>query len=133
MIKKRIWIPEVPKEKICELAKKIKPVIYFNQCGLSYIKPVDIFELSFTRRPQFNGGASFLEVVCSIRTYHECNPCGFCMFGPTIAEVLVQIPEEYLDKVVAFQVLDKEIDRTKEEMEAGIYVAETVLYVPMKL
>lgn len=135
------WIPDVPEVQIRGLADRIKPVIRFTRHAkrwiqsaegqLYYIKPVDPFHTSFIWDPQPTASAKGLMPLCDIRTYHTYGYHG--LFKPSIAEVLAQIPVEYLNKVVAFEIVNKpqtvaDLDRERVALDAGYHVATTRLY-----
>ena len=131
-VKKKIWIPEVPEERIQELAERIKPVVYFARKGRCYIKPVDLFDIAYTWEPKSADKATCLNPLCDITTYHTYGYYG--MFKPSIAEVLAQIPAEHLDKVAAFEIVGSpetvdDLNREHEAVNAGYHVATTRLYV----
>lgn len=132
MTQKASWIPEVSKERIRELAERIKPVVQFVRNGRCYIKPVDLFGIAYTWNPKSAGKATGLKPLCDITTYHTYGYYG--MFKPSIAEVLAQIPAEHLDKVVAFEIVDSpkdadDLNRQSKAINAGYHVATTRLYV----
>lgn len=122
-------IPNVPKERICELAKRIKPVVRFTS-GLHYIKPVDLFTIAFTWDPKRASKAKGLRKLRDITTYHTYGYHGF--FKPSIAEVLAQIPAELLGEAVAFETHGPDsvddLNAHLEELNAGLHVACTTLY-----
>ena len=129
-IEKKVWIPEVPKEQIVLLAKRIKPVYDFGH--KHYIKPVDLFSVAYTWEPKKAKRVVGLKALCDIRTYHGFGYHGF--FKPSIAEVLAQIPAEHLSKVVAFEIVDcpkdaDDLNKEKEALNAGYHVASTRLYI----
>jgi hypothetical protein len=75
--------------------------------------------------------AKKLKTLCDITTHHSFGFAGF--FKPSIAEVLAQIPEEHLDKVVAFEIVEApesadDLNREREATNAGYHVAKTRLY-----
>ena len=128
----KIWIPKVPKDRIKELAERIKPVVQFAHKGKRYIKPVDLFGIAYTWDPKAASKAKDLKPLCDITTYHTYGYYGF--FKPSIAEVLAQIPAEHLDKVVAFEIVDSpqgvnDLNRENEALNAGYHVATTTLYI----
>lgn len=141
-IEKKSWIPEVPKGRVQELAERIKPVVRFalgekglfrsSEGHLYYIKPVDLFGIAYMWSPKPEEKVVGLKPLCDITTYHIYAYYGF--FKPTIAEVLAQIPAEYLDKVVAFEIVEgpetaDDLNREPEAFNAGYHVAITRLYV----
>lgn len=163
-VEKKSWIPEVPKKRIQELAERIKPVVRMarirtstkkNSDGsvtiterqhpkgkwqstwddrgeLYYIKPVDLFGVAYTWDPKPADKATDLKPLCDITTYHTYGYQG--LFKPSIAEVLAQIPAEYLDGVVAFEIVDSpktvdDLNREHKALNAGYHVATTQLYI----
>lgn len=130
---KKVWIPKVPEERIRALAERIKPVVRRPRSrDLHYIVPVDLFHVAYTWDPKLAEKATDLKAVCDITTYHTYGYHGF--FKPSIAEVLAQIPEEYLDRVVAFEIVESpntadDLNREREALNAGYHVAKTRLYV----
>ncbi|MBI4118791.1 MAG: hypothetical protein HY452_00830 [Parcubacteria group bacterium] len=141
-VKKKRWIPKIPKKRIKELAKRIKPVVRFarganglfesSEGHLFHIKPVDLFGIAYTWDPKPTDKATGLKRLCDIRTYHTYGYYGF--FKPSIAEVLAQIPTEHLTEVVAFEIVESpetagDLNREHEALNAGYHVATTRLYV----
>lgn len=108
-------IPKISDERLYELYSKIKPVVRYtteqrkgqleyekDDCGEPYyIEDVDLRSQAFTWDPAPAKRAGGLEEIAKIETYHTYAYYGF--FKPTIAEVLSQIPEQYIDKVTAFE------------------------------
>lgn len=126
----RQYIPEVPKKVIRKRAKRIKPVYEFDG-KKRFIKKVKLFSTAFTWDPKPRKKARKLVALQDITTYHTWAFYGF--FKPTIAEVLAQIPEDVLDKVVAFEIVMKpetadDLNKDKEALNAGYHVATTRLY-----
>jgi hypothetical protein len=145
-------IPEISDEKLTELYNRIKPVLYYEKkeicehCGsplsdcyehsenetgeLFYIKDVDARNVAFpwspTRVNKADDIVSFRETV----TYHTWGYYGF--FKPTIAEVISQIPEDALDRTVAFLTIGPkdcdEMNKHIEELNDGYHVAKTILF-----
>jgi hypothetical protein len=131
-MKEKRWIPEVREERIKKLAERIKPVVKFARKGKCYIEPVDPFEVAYTWNPQATTRATGLKPLCDITTYHTYSYSGF--FKPSIAEVLAQIPNKHLGKVIAFEIVDSpedvnDLNREHEAFNAGYHVARTRLYV----
>lgn len=129
------WTPQVPgmsEQRILELARQIKPVVTFKEEGSCYIDPVDPFSESYLWDPQPADPATGLNVLCDITTYHPYGYYG--SFKPSIAQVILQVPSEHLDRVVAFEIV--KLPETVEDLEAegeifnsGYHVATTRLYV----
>ena len=129
------WSPKVPEmseRRILELAERIKPVVTFEEEGCCYIKPVDMFSESFTWDPEPASKATGLKLFCDITTYHPFSHYG--SFKPSIAQVILQIPSEHLDKVIAFEIVKHpetadDLDPESEIFNSGYHVATTRLYV----
>jgi hypothetical protein len=125
-------VPEMSGARIRELAERIKPVMEFKEEGRCYIKPVDIFAESFTWDPEPATKALGLKSICDITTYHPYGYIG--NFKPSVAQVILQIPREHLDKVIAFEIVkvpDEFPDNSSPEYEAldaGYHTARTRLY-----
>lgn len=107
-------------EEIIELAKTIKPVAKIKQMGksfsnggLSYFKAEEISTyVNFKKKGTPICKADCLVKIATIDTFHS--QVGWNMsFQPTTEQVLDQIPEEYIGKVVAFSV--KQPNMTPEE------------------
>lgn len=129
---KKSWIPKISDERLRELHKRIKPVVRFANKDLFYIEPVDLRNIAYTWDPKPADKAMGLKTLCDITTYHTYSYYGF--FKPSIAEVIAQIPEEHLQKVVAFEIVGKpetasDLNREHEALNEGYHVATTRLYV----
>lgn len=96
---------EISDEKLSSLLARIKPVFDFPNKGKCYIKPVDPRKVSYIWDPTPDGSAKGLKSLCDIDTYHAFGYYG--LFKPSIAEVLAQIPEDKLDQVVAFEIVNQ--------------------------
>ncbi len=115
------YIPKISDEKLNELYKRIKPVIYFEKkekckhCGsvineyfhsedekgeLFYIEDCNPRNAAFSWDPEKTKKAENIEPFKEITTYHTWAYYGF--FKPFIAEVLSQIPNDVLEETVAF-------------------------------
>ncbi len=98
-------IHPISDDRLKELAKRIRPLMRRNG-ELRYVSvPRDLRNTSFlwNARPKLWGRTSDLGYFASISTYHTFGYQGF--FKPSVAEVLAQIPEDYLAQTVAFEVL----------------------------
>lgn len=137
----KVWIPELPKKRIQELAERIKPIVRFAEGEkglfrstdgyLFYIQPVNLFDVAYTWEPKPTEKATDLKSLCDITTYHSFAYYGF--FKPSIAEVIAQIPEEWLDRVVAFEIVTSprsadDLNTNSEALNAGYHVATTRFY-----
>jgi hypothetical protein len=110
-------IPTISNERLNGLVKKIKPVIRaakistskgtrleeYKEGDLYFIKPVNPRDVAFTWEPKPTRRARRVNPIPykTIGTLHTYGAPVF--FKPSIAEVLSQIPEEDLDRCVAFE------------------------------
>jgi hypothetical protein len=128
------WTPnvqEMSEPRILELAKHIKPVVTFEEEGSCYIKSVDPFSESYLFDPQPTERATGLSALCDVTTYHPYGYYG--SFKASIAQVILQIPPEHLDRVVAFEIVKHpekvdDLDAEDEIFNSGYHVATTRLY-----
>jgi hypothetical protein len=120
----KTWIPKVPASEIRTRAAHIRPVVSFPIIGNCYIWNVDLFQEAFTRGAWPKRPALGLKWVHNIRTYHVCQEDD--IFRPSVAEVLAQIPFEYLNKTKAFRVV--EVTHDADACVAGYHTALTSLY-----
>lgn len=110
--------------------RKIRPVVRFGNVPW-YIKPTDPRKIAFAWDPKKAAETEGLQEVCEITTYHLFGYHGF--FKPSVAEVLAQIPEEYLDNAVAFEIIKwpktvDDLNLQSEVVRAGYHQATTRLY-----
>jgi len=129
------WTPKVPEmseRRIHELVERIKPVVTFKDEGCCYIKPVDPLSGSYTWEAEPARHAVALKALCDITTYHPYDYYG--SFKASVAQVILQIPPEHLDKVTAFEIVKypetaDDLDPQSEIFNSGYHVATTRLYV----
>ena len=132
-------IPEITDQRLEELASQIKPVVRFKgkkgrvpkyNGVLFYIADVDLRGTAFTWEPKATKIADDLNIYAMIRTFHSYGAPSF--FKPSIAEVLAQIPQEDIGRVVAFETLTSKIDSTsldiKNCLPDGYHWTTTRLY-----
>ncbi len=127
----RFSIPEISDEQVAELGRTIYPVV--ERDGKLYrIEPVDPRKVAFTWLPTITDEAPRLEQVAVVSTLHEYAASVF--FKPSIAEVLAQIPPEYLGRIVAFKTncnpdnINEWPDEERIAMSQGFHTAKTTLY-----
>lgn len=144
----RVEIPEISNRRLGYLARIIRPVISYRICPRGQW-PQDEVRTHFIKLPKDLRGDTFLKnislgrvarfnQVAKLRTFHELGSAGREFF-PTIAEVLAQIPEEYLGsgpidpedpgKVIAFETFLPDQDPVMHGSLSGGYfhAAITVL------
>jgi len=123
-------IPKLSQEELQKRAGRIKPVVGFNGSQY-YIHDVDIAQVSFIWDPKKKNKAKGLVALCEILTYHTYgHPM---LFKPSIAEVLSQIPDTHLDKVIAFQIVGQpesveDLNQYGAITNSGYHMAITQLY-----
>jgi len=130
-LSKKVYIPRVDDRIIEEMAKSIHPIITVDG-KKRMIKPVDLFGVSYIWSPQPTFEISNLKELCRITTYHKWGH--YVLFKPSVAEVLAQIPDEYLDAVVAFEIVESpetadDLNKHMDVVNDGYHVATTALYV----
>ena len=130
VLKRAIELHDLPDEEIARRAKTIRPVVKFGE-KLHYIKPVDLHTVAYTWDPKKAEKATGLKPLKEITTLHRWSYYGF--FKPSIAEVLSQIPEDLVDRVVAFQIIEcpetaEDLNKNYFELISGFHVATTLLY-----
>ncbi len=138
-VEKKSWIPEVPKERIKELAKRIKPVVRMVPVRITVKEHgddgsetiIDEREHPNKMRRDERGERYYIKPVDPFNIAYAWDPkpsdkatglkhlCDirtyhtygyYGSFKPSIAEVLAQIPAEHLDIVVAFEIVDSPKD-----------------------
>ena len=137
-------IPPLSNKKLEERFENIKPVLRFlekesgekyrslDEGKLYYIEDVNLRNMSFRWFPKAKKIASDInqEHYKIINTLHES--LFSSLFEPTIKEVLAQIPEEDLEKTVAFETIPFSYEKTRENFfefcGQGYIVAKTKLY-----
>lgn len=122
-------IPEITDERLEALSQKIRPLVR-SRGELWHIKPRHPQAAAFSPSPVLTEMATGIEQITKISTLHSFGYSG--RFEPSVAEVLAQIPEEWIERTVAFSVLGphdfSDRDFYIDAINAGIHVAETTLY-----
>lgn len=130
-------IPKISDERLETLVDKIKPVVRCSRLLntemvrsdpegdlLCYIEDVDPRVDDFVYNPKPVRVAEGLKHLADIKTYHKFSvPVAF---NPVVAEVLAQIPEKYLDKVVAFETVSHGLN--EDNLVDDYHVTVTRLY-----
>lgn len=129
-------IPEISNDRLYELADRIKPLARFERTSLGLkqvledegnvylIEPCDLRLAGFNVKPVVVRRATGLAKISSIKTFHTVSPT-FC---PSVAEVLAQIPDKYLDVVTHFDTLRAAEQPKTRRRGKKYFVATTVLY-----
>jgi hypothetical protein len=129
-----VFIPEIPMHEMSDREKRIKPVVQFkdgDRYAHFYIMPVDIFGTAYTWEPKKDVKAENLVVLGRCVTYHRYGHPMF--FKPSIAEVLAQVPKEYLHTAVAFEIVGPpesadDLNQHTAILNAGYHMAITQFY-----
>ncbi len=137
---KRAWVQETSEQRLQELAERIRPI---TQRGgvlrfVSFKNP--LLRGCYGKNPELYWHRTLTHVdvgeevkglvsIGEIKTYHS-----FFLkstFSPTTAEVLAQIPKDYVDMVVAFQILGSwgnGVLQDEEALKDNYYTALTRLF-----
>ncbi len=125
---KEKYIPLKARSELEHLASRIITLI-----GGKAIENCDIVNESFTWSPKFDESRELapMKPLVDFTTYHSYGYYGF--FKPSIAEVLAQIPEVLLQRVVAFEIVSQpetadDLNEQAEATNAGYHVATTRLF-----
>lgn len=126
-------IPMLTEEELNFRADRIAAIVNGH-----FIEQDDIINTSYIWEPVNTVAVDYhqLEVIGDVRTYHSYGYYG--LFKPSIAEVLAQIPAEYVETAVAFEL--KQIPQTAEDLNAeirilnlGYHVAQVRVYRRKKI
>ena len=95
-----------PDAELINRAFRIKPIVSDREGQLFFIEPIDLYEKIYN----FDGGLypvchadASIQKIGEIDILMPATLWGGEVGGPTIAQVLPQIPDEFLGQVVAFQ------------------------------
>ena len=128
-IEGKAFIPEISDEKLNSLIEKIVPVVKEND-KFYQIEIPNLRNIAYTWEPKIIKECDNLKEIKRIKTHHYCGYYG--MFKPSIAEVLSQIPEDLIDKVNAFEIINDVNSGTDTEIkifrEGNGHLAITILY-----
>lgn len=130
---RKFEIPEMSTEEIARWYATIKPIVN----GDTYLRELSERELTNTAYTYLKDPRDYadkvdfskLSVLEDMKMLHGY---GYPMFfKPSVGEVIRQIPAEYLEKVVAFEIIDGAIAMNstfKDELNAGFHVSIVRLY-----
>lgn len=130
----RYSIPKISNTELAELAKRIRPIVRKESRGNRpfYIKVgPDLRGTSYLWDVKYEKEAKGLFEFATITTLHTYGYHAF--FKPSVAEVIAQIPPEYRDRVVAFEITNRpksieDLNKEKVALNQGFHVAVTALY-----
>lgn len=132
-MKRKFEIPQMSNEEIAHWYETIKPIVKHN----TYLRELSADELTGTAYTWLNEPSDYadkvdfskLSVLEDRKMLHGWGYYGF--FKPSVGEVIRQIPKEYLEKVVAFEIIDGAIAMNttfNAELNAGFHVSIVRLY-----
>ena len=130
---------EIPKMSNGDIAKwysNIKPIVKYEGKP-TYLRELWAHELTITVYTDLNEPSDYAEpvdysklsVLADVKMLHVWAFYGF--FKPNVGEVIRQIPTEYIEKVVAFEMINGAIGMTSifnKELNAGFHVSIVRLY-----
>ena len=137
LYRKRTKLELLDDKKLEELNNKIIPIIEkngkkyttYNNFSLKEVKGKGYFanEASFAKEVE---PYSLSEITCVEMLHRYCRSE---VVNPTIAEILSQIPDEYLEKTIAYEVVEyakfaADFLKHKDEFDDGFHVSKVVLY-----
>lgn len=117
-------IPEISDEHLAELLMEIQPVVRMGGV-LWHIAPVHPRTQSFTWDLVLTMPAEPVKVIGSSPTFHTYGAPS--LFKPSVAEVLAQIPPEWEERVVAFEMTHRDLD-SRYVLAEGYHVASVIFY-----
>lgn len=135
-MEQKFQIPEVSTEEIAKWYATIKPIVYKNGTAC-YLRKLSEKELTNTAYTWLNKPTDYAEYVdfdelsflADIKMLHHYGYYGY--FKPSVSEVICQIPKEYLEKTIAFEIIDGAIGMNSiynAELNAGFHVSVVRLY-----
>lgn len=132
-MKRKFEIPKMSTEEITRWYATIKPIVN----GDTYLRELSAEELTNVAYTWLNETTDYAEkvdfsklsVLEDVKMLHGWGYYGY--FKPSVGEVIRQIPKEYLEKVVAFEIIECAIAMNstfKDELNAGFHVSIVRLY-----
>ena len=109
-------IPMLTRDELTFRSEQIKAIVKGQFIELDG----DIINTSYIWEPKFTGTVDYeqYEVLGDATTYHGYGYYG--LFKPSIAEVLAQIPADYVDVAAAFEIVGR--PETAEDLNADIRI-----------
>jgi len=134
-MERKIEIPTMSKEEIAKWYANIKPIV--GKAPKMYLRNLSEKEITgvaytwLTEPKDLVDPVDFskLSVLADVKMLHRW--CYYGFFKPDVGEVIRQIPKEYLEKVVAFEILEGPIGMDSiynKECNAGFHVSIVRLY-----
>lgn len=130
-------IPTMSIKEICELYRRIKPIVRIDDVPyyMREFSALDLTEKSYIWNRDEDKTIPVdmeeLEPIIENKTLHKYGYYG--LFKPSIGEVISQIPKDLLDKVVAFEIVYSpqswdDFNKYINEFNAGFHVSMVRLY-----
>ena len=131
-MKQKFEIPAMDIKDIAKWYETIKPIV-----KQKYLRELTKHELTHTAYTWLDEASDYakpvdyskLSVLADVKMLHRWAYYGF--FKPDVGEVIRQIPKEYLEKVVAFEIIKGPIGMNtvyNKELNAGFHVSIVRLY-----
>lgn len=125
------YLPPFDHDVITSRAEKIRATGKNKEGELRYIIQPDLFTTAYTWSPKFEDVVVGVDHLKDITTYHKYGH--YVYFKPSIAEVIACIPEDLIDEVVAFEIIDRpenssDLNDDLGALNAGFHVATARLY-----
>ena len=134
-----VSIPKISKEDLMSRYQRIKPIVEIN--GIKYFMR-DFTEQELTGISYIGNVNEDKREAVDMNKYKPLTDLDFeCLhkygyygiFKPSIAEVLAQIEERYLDSVCAFEIIEspstaKDINRNEIIFNNGFHISKVRLY-----
>lgn len=135
-MERKFEIPKMSNEDIAKWYASIKPIVKLNGTA-RYLRKLTEDELTGSSYTWLTDPSDYAELVnynslsvlADIKMLHRYGYHGF--FKPSVGEVIRQIPKEYLEKVIAFEIITGAIGMNtifNEELNAGFHVSIVRLY-----
>lgn len=135
-MERKFEIPKMSNEDIAKWYANIKPIVKHEDTP-TYLRELSEEELTGTAYTWLNEPSDYAEpvdysklsILADIKMLHGYAYHGF--FKPSVGDVIRQIPKEYLEKVVAFEMINGAIGINSifnKELNAGFHVSIVRLY-----
>lgn len=138
MQQRKVEIPFMQPRAIFRLYKKMKPIkwenekpVYLREMTEEQIMEAEFQYLRLRLGETFAPVKEKLAFLADVKMIHKCE-YGW-KFKATVAEIIQQIPKEFLDRTVAFEIVYKaeskyECEIFKDEYDAEYFVSVVRLY-----
>ena len=134
-MEQKFQIPEMSTDEIAKWYSTIKPIVRKKKAF--YLRKLSERELTRTAYTWLNGSEDYsspvdfskLSILADVKMLHSWGYYGF--FKPSVGEIIRQIPKEYLEKTIAFEILAGAIGMNSiynAELNAGFHVSVVRLY-----